>query len=81
MSICCVLWGKHSAWQSTHYRAEARAHYPQRIGVYKAPLRKGRLWQIISDKKTPPKKFLGGVRVFSAKNAEVILAFYFLFFI
>ena len=32
----CV-WSKHSAWTSTHHRAEARTHYPQRNGAYKAP--------------------------------------------
>ena len=30
----CV-WGKHSAWQSKHLRAEARTHYPQKHGAQK----------------------------------------------
>ena len=30
----CV-WGKHSAWQSTHHRAEAQTHYPQKHGAQK----------------------------------------------
>ena len=30
----CV-WGKHSAWQSAHHRAEARTHYPQKHGAQK----------------------------------------------
>ena len=30
----CV-WGKHSSWQSTHHRAEARTHYPQKHGAQK----------------------------------------------
>ena len=32
----CVR-GKHSAWMSTHRRAEARTHYPQRNGTQKPP--------------------------------------------
>ena len=31
------VWGKHSAWQSTHDREEARTHYPQRKGTQKPP--------------------------------------------
>ena len=30
----CVR-GKHSAWQSSHHRAEARTHYPQKHGAQK----------------------------------------------
>ena len=34
--------GKHSAWTSTaRNKADARTHYPQRNGAYKAPLCKG----------------------------------------
>ena len=100
----CV-WGKHSAWTSTHHRAEARTHYTQRNGTQKPPseregdhevvegarvtfslrefychalslsrLRRqlppgGSLSHISTDRKHHQRKILGGVRVFSTKDA------------
>ena len=29
------VWGKHSAWQSTHHRVEYRTHYTQKHGAQK----------------------------------------------
>ena len=99
------VWGKHSTWQSTHHRAEARTHYPQKHGAQKpssgrkgdhevvegarvtfslrefychalslSRLRRqlppgGSLSHIPTDRKHHQRKILGGVRVFSAKDA------------
>ena len=100
------VWGKHSTWQSTHHRAEARTHYLQKHGAQKpssgrkgdhevvegarvtfslrefychalslSRLRRqlplgGSLSHIPTDRKHHQRKFLGGVRFFSAKYAE-----------
>ena len=74
------VWGKYSAWMSAHDRAEARTHYPQGNDAYKALLCKGRLWQVVADKKHHQRDFLGGVRAFSAKNADAMVSLFFLTF-
>ena len=112
----CV-WGKHSAWQSTHHRAEARTHSPQKHGAQKpssgrkgdhevvegarvtfslrefychalslSRLRRqlppgGSLSHIPTDRKHHQRKILGGVRVFSAKYADVMPQPFFAYFL